>query len=1036
MGRSWTKEQLSAITSSGENIIVSAGAGSGKTAVLTERVITKIKQGVKLNELLVLTFTNAAALEMKERVRRALKKENLTDSLDLIDSSYITTFDAFALSVVKKYHYLLNVTPNVSIVDSSIIRIKKQEYLDKIMDLEYEKLDDNFKKLISDFCLKDDKNIKEAILKISDKLDLLYDKKEYLVTYIDTYFKDTKIDQDVNEYIKLIKRKIQELGVYLELFEHVVENDYYLQVTDALEPLLEATTYDEIKLSLDYKIPNLPRNSDEEAKNIKKQLGEVLAEIKKLCNYDSVDVMKEGIVATKPYIKAIISIIASLDDYMNEYKHYYDLYEFGDIAKMAIRIVKENDDVKKEFRDNFHEILVDEYQDTSDLQELFITEISNNNVYMVGDIKQSIYRFRNANPKIFKEKYDSYKDHIGGMKIDLNKNFRSRNTVLDGINEIFNAIMDDEVGGANYRKEHQLCFGNTAYVENGTTNQNMELEIYNYQVDKELPYKVEEVEAFIIAKDIKEKVENHYQVFDKDEGILRDIRYSDFAILIDQKKNFELYKKIFTYFNIPIEINKDETLTNSIVISVIKHILNLIIKKEIDTEFLFSYTSVARSFLFSIADEDIYKRVTNRDFSKDILIDKINELKEIKDRLTSRMLIEKIIKIFDIYEKMITIGDIDENFKRLDYLMELADNLTNMGYDVELFTNYLKQIFKEQIEIKYSMQTDSSDSVKIMTIHKSKGLEFYVCYFPEMNHKFNIRDITERFLFSSEYGIITPYYKEGIRNTIYPSLIKEHYLFEEVSEKLRVFYVALTRAKEKMIILCDLNKETTIHKNKGVVSPLDRLKYRSFRDVLLSVKDDVPHFITPYALDTVPLTKEYQKKSLKEYHNSIYTDNYIVEELDIACKKIEKGVYSHKKHNLQTYEESLLLEAGNYLHFLLEVVDLKNPNISMLPIKEVHRERLYAFLNQDILDDVMDAKVYKEYEFIYNEDDKKMHGIIDLLLVYKDKVKIIDYKLKNINKKDYNEQLKGYKYYMEKIMQKPVSVYLYSILDGVYKEVI
>lgn len=1035
MSRRWTEEQLKAIMSSGENIIVSAGAGSGKTAVLTERIITKVKQGIPLNSLLVLTFTNAAAGEMRERVRSALTKEALVDALDVIDSSYITTFDSFALAIVKKYHYLLDITPNVSIAPDSLIQLKRKEFLEKIMEESYSNLTPSFQKLITDFCLKDDKSVTDAILKISAKLDLLYDKKEYLTHYFDYYFTEEKIDMDIKEYLKEMFQMKEQLKKQLKKLELVAPSEYYEHVYDLLLPLLEATDYDVIKQSLNCKLPNLPRNMEEEVKQAKTQVSDTLKALQSFCNFHTLEEIKTSIKSTKPYVEAILFIIKQLDDKMNAYKHQYDLYEFTDIAKLAIQVVKENEEVKEELKNNFQEILVDEYQDTSDLQELFISEISHNNVYMVGDIKQSIYRFRNANPKIFKEKYDHYKEHDGGMKIDLNKNFRSRNTVLSNINEIFNEIMDNEVGGANYRLEHQLVFGNTAYVEKGTTNQNMDLEIYNYQYEKDCGYTKEEIEAFIIAKDIQEKVESHYQVFDKDEGVLRNVKYSDFAILMDQKRPFELYKKVFTYFNLPLEINKDETLTSASLVSVIKHILNLIMKDTIDQEFLFSYTSVARSFLVRLSDQEIFDRVTKRNWNEDVVMEKIHRLKQIRNQVTSNMLLEKVIEEFDIYQKLITIGDIDENIKRIDYLLELATNLSQIGYDSIAFSDHLNEIFTSGVEMKYSVLQDSNDAIKMMTIHKSKGLEFYICYFPEMSHGFNIREISDRFIYSKEYGIVTPYYLDGVRQTIYPKLIKNHYLLEEISEKLRVFYVALTRAKEKMIMLCDLNKTSTIEKENMVIPSSDRLKYRSFQDIMLSVKNDISHFIVGYSLDSLKLTKDYKKNKLKMYTDEKNSHDYKVTQIVIPNETVEQVVFSHKKNELQTYEEHLLLEAGNYFHFLLEIIDLKHPNISSLPIHEQEKEKLFTFLNQDILDDIMDAEIYKEYEFIFEEAGKKSHGIIDLLLVYPEKVKIIDYKLKNINNPLYQEQLHGYQHYIERKLKKPVQIYLYSILEGNYKEV-
>ena len=198
----WTNEQLQAINDSGENIIVSAGAGSGKTAVLTQRVITKLKNGININNLLILTFTNAAAAEMKERIRTAIKKDSeLTTQLDYIDSAYITTFDSFSMSVVKKYYYLLNISPNITVLDSSICDTVRKQLLDDIFEELYEKRDKNFIKLIDDLTIKDDSAIKKSILDVNINLDRLINKEEYLKSYIDEYYSDKNIDNLIDKYV-------------------------------------------------------------------------------------------------------------------------------------------------------------------------------------------------------------------------------------------------------------------------------------------------------------------------------------------------------------------------------------------------------------------------------------------------------------------------------------------------------------------------------------------------------------------------------------------------------------------------------------------------------------------------------------------------------------------------------------------------------------------------------------------------------------------------------------------------------------------
>lgn len=1034
----WTDEQYEAITSQGENIIVSAGAGSGKTAVLTERVITKLKQGVTLDQLLVLTFTNAAAGEMKERVRKAiLKDETLAPALDMIDAAYITTFDSFALAIVRKYHDLLNMKATVGIIDASWIALQKKVLLEMIMEEEYQRGSEDFSSLIHDFVLKDDQSIKTAILEISQKLDLLYDKESYLDHYIMNKYQPEQITQDVKQYQSLLFQHRDEIATLLLELSGYVTAEYEQKMRDCLSSLLTSDTYDKLKLALDLRLPNLPRGSEEEAKQIKSLLAAQIKELKQLCHYQDEAEIKTGIMLTKPYATALVRIIQTLDQRLTSLKQQFDLYEFTDIAKLAIKLVTDYPDVQAELRTSFHEILVDEYQDTSDLQEMFITAISNHNIYMVGDIKQSIYRFRNANPDIFKQKYNAYREHQDGKKIDLNKNFRSRNTVLEDINQIFNRIMDDKVGGAMYQKEHQLVFGNTAYLKQGASDQNMHLEIYDYRFDPEGPYHKEEIEAFMIAHDIKQKMEQHYQIFDKDQGFLRDITYEDFAILADKKKHFALYKKIFTFLGIPLEINKESVLTESLLIIILKNLLIMVAAEEWDAQVLHAYMSVARSPLGMETDQQLFHRITKKDFTDDPIYHQVKRIHDQLDGYTNRTLLKELVDTFSIYSHLIEFGDIEENLYRLDYLFELADTLANQGYDVRKFITYLQQIFAEGMEIKYDSKLDSGNAVKIMSIHKSKGLEFYVCYFPEMYGKFVLQDLKGRFYFEQPYGIITPYYQEGIHRTIYTDLLKEDYLREAISEKLRVFYVALTRAKEKMIILCDLSKESPTSHPGQLVKERTRLGYRSFQDILVSIKDALTDYIVPYDMTSLELTKDYQRPGSIEQASIQDTKAKLEIHEPVFAKDstITETAYSHQALSIHSYEEKLLLEAGNYFHYLLETIDLKHPQLSQLPVSEVHKEKLYQFLNQPLLDDIQNAKVYQEYEFLYEEGLERKHGVIDLLLVYDDHAVIIDYKLKNIEHDYYIAQLKGYREYIKHITKRPVKIYLYSILNGTMREI-
>ncbi|MDD4643949.1 MAG: UvrD-helicase domain-containing protein, partial [Bacilli bacterium] len=632
MSRQWTKEQLDAIRKEGTNIIVSAGAGSGKTAVLTERVIRKLKQGVNINKLLVLTFTKAAAHEMKERIRKSLiGDESLKEQLSLLDSSYITTFDSFALSVVKKYHYLLNISSNVAICDSALLKMEKKAIIDNIFDELYMQENPYYLKLISDFCVKDDRSIKEYILKINDKLDMKYDRDIYLDTYISVFFNDLKIETDIKDFIKVIQDRCNSIEQLLDKISFYVESDYYDKLETSLSPLLNSSNYNEYKSNLNINFPRLPNNTDDIVKAYRDNIKDIIKEINDMCLWDNDLELKDSIIKTKEYIDIIIYIIKEFDKRLKKYKDCKNVYEFNDIANLSIKLIKENDNIKNELKNTFHEILVDEYQDTNDLQEGFVSLISNNNVYMVGDIKQSIYRFRNANPNIFMHKYERYKHSDEGIKIDLNKNFRSRSEVLNNINLIFDSLMDLTLGGADYKKEHRLESGNMLYLNEGKTDQNNNLEIYNYTYDKDLGFKKEELEIFLIANDIRNKIDNHYQVMDKDKGILRTVTYSDFAILLDRSNYFDLYKKIFTYMKIPIIIHKEDSIATTSDILVVKSILKLInycSRKQFDNDFKYAFMSVGRSFLFEYNDNDLFDYITNDNYKETKLYQKAMKISE------------------------------------------------------------------------------------------------------------------------------------------------------------------------------------------------------------------------------------------------------------------------------------------------------------------------------------------------------------------------------------------------------------------------
>jgi ATP-dependent helicase/nuclease subunit A len=775
---------------------------------------------------------------------------------------------------------------------------------------------------------------------------------------------------------------------------------------------------------------------DEDAREYRDQLSSILKDLNNICFWDNESEIRTSIYQTKPYVVSFINIISEFDKRLKQYKYDNDLYAFNDIANLAIKLVKENSSVRDEIKNSFVEILVDEYQDTNDLQEGFISLIGNNNIYMVGDIKQSIYRFRNANPDIFKHKYDEYSQNNGGIKIDLNKNFRSRREVLNSINLVFDNIMDKNLGGADYKRSHRLEYGNLSYEEEGKTKQNNDLEIYNYHFDKELGFKKDEIEIFLIANDIRNKINNHYQVLDN--HTLRSVTYSDFVILLDRGNSFDLYKKIFNYMKIPLTIHKDESIAVSSDILVIKSLLKLILclkNKQEDNEFKYAFMSVGRSFLYSYSDNDLFSYIINNTYKETDLYTKALRISKQVDSTSIDNILNLTISEFNVYEHLIKIGNVSDMIERIDYLVNNAKTLAKMGYNLETFINYLSDNFNEKSDIKISSNKEDSNTCRIMNIHKSKGLEFNICYYAGVSAEFNIRDLNEMFYYDPYYGFITPYFNEGICHTIYKVLLKEKYLKEEIEEKIRLLYVSLTRCREKMIIVTDLdNKEKTYSKEEdGLISLFSRLSYRSFKDMFSSVKDSLTPYINNIDDYASILSHDYNTKINNDYQKRIPISNTKITQniIKIDSSNIVESSYSKKISSLLDKKAHDIIKMGKDVHHYLEIIDFKNPNLDI--INSPYKNKVIAFLKQDILSNIENANIYKEYEFIFIENNEEHHGIIDLMLEFDDHIKIIDYKLKNIDSIDYEKQLKGYLQYIESISNKRVDLYLYSIVDEKYR---
>lgn len=993
----FTKEQELAYKAYNTNYLISAGAGSGKTQVLSERVRYLVQEkGFHINEFLILTFTKLAAGEMKQRIRKKLKEINSKEA-DLVDSAYICTFDSFALSLVKKYHYRLNLTKNVSMIDENIIQILIKKKIEETLDNLYNSYDKTLISFINKYCFKNDNSLLELLFSLYNEASSSINTEQYFDNLINK--------SDISFLNKFLLSYSQELDNIFEDFCLIAETCPDKKYQDWLSTMIDnynsSETLDEKVNSI--KIPFKAARNMEENKLSYDENKEKLKSF--ILNYTSEKDLIDSFKENKKYTIWLINITKEIINYDKQFKYKHQSFSFNDIAKFAIELIKNNEDIRLEIKSSLKTIMIDEYQDTSLIQETLINLISNNNVYMVGDVKQSIYRFRKATPKLFIEKFSSYQQHLNGELISMQDNFRSRKEVLDDINIIFSQIMTLPLGGANYKKDHIIRNGNKLYDACGLTNHSNNMDFIYYEGKSDI-----ELEAKLIAEDIIKKINEEYLVFNgnfSNPG-LRKVKLSDFCILLDRGTSFYIFEKIFKSYKIPlfIEDNVDVS-TKQIglaIISLIKTI-SYIQDNDYSSDFNHALISLMRSFIFNYSDDKIYHLFQN-DLTN---IDIINEIKSIiinNPNYTNYELIFNIIHHFKVYQKLVNLGDVKINEKYLDNFLLTIKNLNEIYTSLNEFVDYFNSLNLLSLSIDIPSSSSSFDSVKIMNIFKSKGLEFPIIYCAGLGKEFNQEKYRSDFIISQEYGLIYPNF--NFDKTIIFDKYKEFDQKEELSEKIRLLYVELTRAKEQIICLL----------------PED-LSFKS-----LEKSNSLGSLLLPCAnlFNQIHLTKEdLNNKPFTYIANNNLEKKLLYKEFDIKPILKNKNIRASKELSIQTNYE--FIEKGEHLHLLLECIDFINPQLNNL--NNFDYKIIKNFLNTPIFNNLKNPIFYKEYEFTLDD----INGIIDLLIIDNNNAYIVDYKLKNISDEKYKKQLKIYYDYVNKTFKIKPKCYLYSILGGTLQEI-
>ena len=875
----WTDEQKQAINEKGSNILVAAAAGSGKTAVLVERIIKKvIEEGIDIDKLLVVTFTNAAASEMRERVLDAIYKkldedpnnEKLLRQITLLNKASICTIDSFCLEVVRNNFYELeNIAPNFRIADTTEIELLKQEVIEDIFEKKYEEEDEEFSKLIHTYTsYRDDTPLKDLILKIYGYIQSNPFPEKWLSEKVEMFNIENNLDDDFSTtpWGKVLLKEIDdelidgisflesaaktlEVNPDLEKFFQTIRND--IDMLNNLKNNLD--NWDKAyEINTNLKFVTWPRNKvdsleKDEAKSIRDSVKENLKVLNNILVCDS-KTANQDIFDMYSILVKLKDIILEFGEEFSKRKREKNIVDFQDVEHFALKIlIKEENgevvpsDIAKKYQEKYQEIAIDEYQDSNLVQEYILNSVSKgNNIFMVGDVKQSIYKFRQAMPELFISKYKTYKNKVDktiddDLKIQLFKNFRSRENVLYFTNLIFQDIMSDNLGDIEYNEDEYLNLG-ADYPEE-KQNLNTEIDIIDLsdedielELEKDNEEKIEdedrienvELEARFVANKIKELVDNKFQIWDRKEEKYRDIKYKDIVILLRSTSSpAPVYEQELLNLEIPVFSDSSQEYLDSIEIQTIMSLLKVIDNPMQDIPLV----CVLRSYIGKFTDNELVKiRLTDSydnfytcmqkaiiDVDSNLkekiqhFFDNLDKWRKEKEYLALDELIWKIYSDTGYYNYVGLMPNGDLRQANLKMLFQKAKDYESSNFKgLYNFINFIDKLKISSGDMgSAKLIGENDDVVRIMSIHKSKGLEFPVVFLSSTGKQFNLNDLKEDVLLHQEMGIGAKYidYDKQVKyDTLSKLAIKNKILLETLSEEMRILYVALTRAKEKLFI--------------------------------------------------------------------------------------------------------------------------------------------------------------------------------------------------------------------------------------------
>lgn len=911
MGISFTPEQEKVIKLHNRNILVSAAAGSGKTAVLVERIVRMIcneDNPVDIDRLLVVTFTNAAAAEMRERISRAIAarlEENpesvhLQRQATLVHNAQITTIDSFCLFVIRNNFNDIGLDPTFRVADEGELKLLKQDVLSALLEERFADADEERK---ADFihCVEcyaangKEKTLEEHILNLYNFAMSFPWPEEWLCERMEDYHVESKeemlkspwmqfaeahiralADDIINDYAYAIRLAEEPDGPYMygELLEEEKE---------ALEKSLRADNFETLGQAISgLRFNRLPAKKDETVSSEKRELAKrfrsqakdkINALVKKYFATPTELVIEQSRFSERA-LRQLLMLSIEFKQRLDMKKREKNILDFSDMEHFALNILLKKDETgfhatktALEYRKYFAEVLIDEYQDSNLVQEYLLSAVSgeeegNYNRFMVGDVKQSIYKFRLARPELFMEKYHTYSlEDSDRQRIDLHKNFRSRREVLKSVNHIFSQIMGETLGGIAYDDAAALYPGATYPCDDcreSLSENDMEESVYKTELllidkpTKQLSDKpadgltgklkagewedegttrsdmsAKELEAFAIARRIK-KLMQDFKVTDKVTGALRPLKYSDIVVLLRTNSGWdEIFKEVFANQGIPAHMTArtgyfssteiqtvmqflrvlDNPLQDIPMYGVMKGIFGGFTEEEIAMVRLHNRKATLYEALCEYKDTEKNEALCDcKDTEKvTALLDKIKLYRNRSVYLPVRKLLQEIFADYGYLNYVTALPAGEQRKANVEMLMEKAADFEKTSYyGLFHFIRYMEQMEKYDVDYGEANTLDeNADVVRIMSIHKSKGLEFPVTFVAGLSKKFNVQDTAKALIVDVDMGIGTDYIDPVRRisnKTLRKNIIAEKIRLDNLAEELRVLYVAMTRPKEKLIL--------------------------------------------------------------------------------------------------------------------------------------------------------------------------------------------------------------------------------------------